>query len=80
MCSSDLTVPVLLATPFDLSTTDSGVSFANSLASKINNWLKTNIAGTPNGTFNFEIDVFSSFDANTLIFQLPLYLDLRSIQ
>jgi hypothetical protein len=71
-----VTVPVLLATPFDLSTSDSGALFANSLASTMDSWLKTNITGAPTGTFNFEIDVFSSLDANTLIFQLPLYLEL----
>ncbi|MHA7056094.1 TorF family putative porin [Aquimarina sp. M1] len=69
-----VTVPVLLTTPFDLATTDNGTSFANSLASSMNDWLKANIISTPNGTFTFEIDVFSSLDANTLIFQLPLSL------
>ncbi len=71
-----VTVPVLLATPFDLSTVDGGASFANTLATSMNDWLTANITGTANGTFNFEIDVFSSLDANTLIFQLPLYLKL----
>lgn len=72
-------VPVLLATPFDLSTIDSGASFANSLTSTMKDWLKTNIRDTSTGTFNFEIDVFSSLDSNTLIFQLPMYLELISI-
>jgi len=72
--SLPITIPVLLIAPFDLSTADKGSSFAGTLANQLTSWLSANIPEDPNGTFNFEIDVFSSLDANALLFQLPLYL------
>ncbi|MDI1255428.1 MAG: hypothetical protein PSV16_04945 [Flavobacterium sp.] len=71
-----VTIPVLLATPFSLTTADKGATFANSLTTQLNSWLTASIANESGGTFNFEIDVFSSIDTNTLIFQLPLYLEI----
>ena len=69
-------VPVLLVPPIDLDVTDKGASFANDLATELTDWLATNIPGTPEGKFEFSIDVFSSLDSNTLIFQVFLFLDL----
>lgn len=70
-------IPVLLAVPFDLGIENKGISFSNSLTNQLQKWLDDNIPGKPNGFFNFEINIFSSFDSNILIFQLPLFLKLN---
>lgn len=74
-----VTVPVLLATPFDLNVVDKGATFARDLATSLQTWLTNKISGTPNGTFLFELNVFSSFDPNVLIFKLPLSLNLQKV-
>lgn len=73
------TVPVLLATPFSLTTSDQGSSFAAKLTDNLNQWLSDNIADSSNGTFEYVIQVFSNYDPNILIFQLPLKLAMSAV-
>ncbi|HAS39087.1 MAG TPA: hypothetical protein DCS93_01345 [Microscillaceae bacterium] len=74
-----ITVPVLLATPFALTTSDQGSSFATQLTNNLNQWLDDNIADTSNGTFEYTINVFSNYDPNILVFQLSLKLAMSSV-
>ncbi|MBB6271641.1 hypothetical protein HDF26_002098 [Pedobacter cryoconitis] len=72
----EVTIPVLLALPFELSAADHGKEFADTLSTELQAWLTAHIEDSNNGGFTFLIEVYSGFDQNLLLLQLNFYLNL----
>lgn len=72
----DVSIPVMLALPFELSVADRGKAFADTLSTALEDWLKAHIQTGSSGEFTFTIEVYSGFDQNLMLLQLKFYLGI----
>ena len=74
--NNTIALPVVLATPFQLTTGDQGQAFADSLTGVLTQWLTNHNPNNNAAQWSFTIEAYSSFDPNKPILIIDLVLAL----